>query len=127
MRRKHAATGFTLIELLVVMAILSALLALAAPRYFDSVDRAKEAALKTNLRVIREAIDKHKADTGRLPEKLDDLAKNRYLRAVPADPITDRSDTWVLEPSPDGKSAGVYDVHSGASGNARDGTAYASW
>jgi general secretion pathway protein G len=119
--------GFTLIELLVVMAILATLLTLAAPRYFESVDRAKEAALRTDLRVLREAIDKHRADTGRLPESLEQLAQARYLRAVPVDPLTDRADTWVVVPAPDGMTAGVYDVRSGAPGTARDGTAYGSW
>lgn len=119
--------GFTLIELLVVMAILATLLTLAAPRYFESVDRAKEAALRTNLRVLREAIDKHRADTGKLPANLEELAKLRYLRAIPVDPITDRSDTWVSTPAPDGNMPGVYDLHSGAPGAARDGSPYASW
>jgi general secretion pathway protein G len=119
--------GFTLIELLVVMAILATLLTLAAPRYFDSVERSKEVALRTDLRLLREAIDKHRADTGRLPENLEQLAQARYLRAVPVDPVTDRADTWVVMPAPDGTTAGVYDVRSGAPGVARDGTAYASW
>ena len=121
------ARGFTLIELLVVMAILATLLTLAAPRYFDSLERAKEAALRTDLRLMREAIDKHRADTGRLPESLQLLAQARYLRAVPLDPVTDRSDTWVIVPVPDGSTPGVYDVRSGAQGTARDGSAYASW
>lgn len=119
--------GFTLIELLVVMAILATLLTLAAPRYFESVERAKEVALRTNLRLLRESIDKHRADTGRLPESLQQLVQSRYLRSVPLDPITDRPDTWVEVPMPDGATAGVYDVHSGAAGVARDGTAYAEW
>jgi general secretion pathway protein G len=119
--------GFTLIELLVVMAILATLLTLAAPRYFDSVERAKEAALKTDLRLMREAIDKHRADTGRLPETLDKLVQARYLRAVPIDPVTDTADSWVVIASPDGSAPGVHDVRSGAPGAARDGTTFASW
>ncbi|HZE91757.1 MAG TPA: prepilin-type N-terminal cleavage/methylation domain-containing protein [Rhizobacter sp.] len=119
--------GFTLIELLVVMAILATLLSIAAPRYFESVGRAKEAALHTNLRLLREAIDKHRADTGRFPDTLARLAEKRYLRAVPLDPVTDSADTWVLAPHPDGVTPGVYDVHSGAPGLGRDGTAYVTW
>lgn len=119
--------GFTLIELLVVLAILATLLTLAAPRYFDSLERAKEAALRTDLRLLREAIDKHKSDTGRLPATLQELAQARYLRSVPVDPITDRGDTWVIVPPPDGTTSGVFDVRSGAPGAARDGTAYAGW
>lgn len=119
--------GFTLIEMLVVMAILATLLSIAAPRYFDSLERAKEAALRTDLRMLREAIDKHRADTGKLPASLDALAQARYLQAVPMDPITERTDTWVLIPSPDVSMPGVFDVRSGAPGASRDGTGYASW
>lgn len=119
--------GFTLIELLVVMAILATLLSIAAPRYFESVDRAKEAALRTDLRMLREAIDKYRADTGHLPETLQSLADAKYLRAIPSDPITDSAITWVVVPHPDGKTAGVYDVKSGASKPSRDGTAYENW
>lgn len=124
---RHRPHGFTLIELLVVMTILAALLSIAAPRYFESLDRAKEAALRTDLRLLREAIDKHRADTGRLPESLQQLAQARYLRAVPVDPITDRSDTWLSIAAPDAAMPGLYDVRSGAPGMARDGTSYASW
>ena len=121
------AGGFTLIELLVVMAILATLLTLVAPRYFDSLERAKETALRTDLRLMREAIDKHRADTGRLPETLESLVHSRYLRALPIDPVTDRADTWVLVASPDRLTPGLHDVRSGAPGASRDGTAYASW
>jgi general secretion pathway protein G len=124
-RRKKA--GFTLIELLVVMSIMAALLAIAAPRYFGSVDRAKEATLKVNLRLMREAIDKYRADTGKFPDTLNRLAEARYLRAVPVDPITERNDSWALQPHPDGQTPGVYDVRSAAAGLGLDGTAYAGW
>jgi general secretion pathway protein G len=123
--RRYA--GFTLIELLVVMAILAMLLSIAAPRYFESVDRAKEAALRTNLRVVRESIDKYRADRGKLPETLGSLVEARYLRELPIDPVTDTTETWVLVAHPDGATPGVYDVRSGAPGNARDGTTYSSW
>lgn len=119
--------GFTLIEILVVMAILATLLSLAAPKYFDSLERAQEAALRTDLRMFREAIDKHRGDTGKLPASLDALVQARYLQAVPVDPITDRADTWVVVPSADVSVPGVFNVRSGAPGTARDGTAYASW
>ena len=119
--------GFTLIELLVVMAILALLLSIAAPRYIESVDRAKEAALQTNLRMLREAIDKHRADTGKFPETLQRLVELRYLRALPIDPVTDTAASWVLVPHPDKSTQGVFDVRSGAPGASRDGTLYAAW
>ena len=123
MRRR----GFTLIELLVVLAIVGLLLAVAAPRYFGSVDRAREAALKHDLAVMRDAIDKHFADTGRYPVSLDELVAKRYLRKVPADPITESTDTWVITPPPDRELGAVYNIVSGAAGVSRDGTPYASW
>ena len=119
--------GFTLIELLVVMAVIGLLLSLAAPRYFGSVDLAREAALRQDLAVMRDAIDKHFADTGRYPASLEELATRRYLRRVPVDPITESADSWVVVPPADTALGAVYDVSSGASGTARDGSAYASW
>jgi general secretion pathway protein G len=125
--RIERPAGFTLIELLVVMAILALLLSIAAPRYFDSVDRAKDAALRTNLRVLRDSIDQYRADTGAYPDSLQRLANERYLRAVPLDPATDSAETWVLVPHPDGLTQGAFDVRSGAAGDGKDGTAYATW
>lgn len=119
--------GFTLIELLVVMAVIGLLLSLAAPRYFGSVDLAREAALRQDLSVMRDAIDKHFADTGRYPSSLEELASRRYLRRVPVDPITESADSWVVVPPADTALGAVYDVSSGAPGTARDGSAYASW
>ena len=119
--------GFTLVELLVVMAILAMLLSLAAPRYFESLERAKEASLRTNLRILRESIDKYRGDTGRFPESLQQLVDARYVRAIPVDPVTDAATTWVLLPHPDGSTPGAYDVRSGASGASRDGSEFQTW
>jgi general secretion pathway protein G len=119
--------GFTLIELLVVLAILAVLLSIAAPRYFESLDKAKETTLRTDLRLMREAIDRYYGDTGRYPDSLQALAQARYLKAVPKDPVTDSADSWVVVGAPDGVTPGVYDVRSGAPGTGRDGTALASW
>jgi len=119
--------GFTLIELLVVLAIIATLLMLAVPRYFASQDRAREAVLKENLFQMRDAIGKYYADKGKYPESLEALASEKYLRAVPLDPITESSLTWVLLPPQDLEQSGVADVRSGAPGQALDGTLYADW
>lgn len=119
--------GFTLIELLVVMAIIAMLLTLAMPRYFQSIDRSREVALRHDLAMLREAIDRHFADTGRYPQSLEELAAKHYLRTVAADPITDSSKTWILVPPENRELGAVYDVHSGAPGKARDGTPYKDW
>ena len=118
--------GFTLIELLVVLAIIATLLTLAVPRYFQHVERSREAVLRENLATVRDAIDKYHADAGTWPPTLESLAERRYLRAVPTDPVTERSDTWQIIPPPDGKT-GIYDIHSGAEGTATNGQAYSDW
>jgi len=127
MRRR----GFTLIELLVVMSIIALLLTIALPRYFNALARAREATLKQSLAVMRDAIDKFHADRGRYPDELAELERERYLRAVPVDPMTDSSATWVPTPPPAGRAGAaagkVYDVHSGSEARALDGSEVARW
>lgn len=119
--------GFTLIELLVVMAIIALLLTIAVPRYFGSLDKANEAVLKEDLSTLREALDKYYGDTGKYPATLEELIARKYLRKIPTDPITESSATWIVIPPEDPQKGGVYDVKSGASGKARDGTQYKDW
>jgi general secretion pathway protein G len=119
--------GFTLIELLVVMAIIGTLLSLAVPRYFQSVERSKEAVLRQNLATMRDSIDKFYADTGRYPEALEDLVTKKYLRQIPIDPITESNATWIVLTPDDPEKGMVYDVRSGAQMRAMDGSAYGEW
>lgn len=126
-RGRGASPGFTLVELLVVMSIIALLLALAAPRYFKSVTRAEETVLKENLTLVRDALDKFYADTGKYPPDLEELVKKRYLRKVPEDPITGSAATWILVPPDNPEKGGVYDIHSGAPGNSLSGTPYLEW
>jgi prepilin-type N-terminal cleavage/methylation domain-containing protein len=135
MREQRA---FTVIELLVVLAAVAVLLSLAAPRYIAHLERAQEAALKHNLKALREALDQYRADRGYAPAALQDLVSARYLREIPEDPITQSRTTWQLLNSVPGKNenlqqadaragVGVLDVQSGAAGKASDGSDYASW
>lgn len=121
--------GFTLIELIVVMAIVALLASIAAPRYFHSLEKSKETALRSSLTVMRDAIDQFAADKGRYPDTLEELASARYLREIPEDPVAGARDAWVeLGPPPDAQIKGqLYDVRSGAAGRASDGRLYADW
>ena len=119
--------GFTLIELLIVLAIIGTLLAIAVPRYFNSLQRGRETVLRQDLAVLREAIDKYYADTGQYPESLAALAEKRYVRSVPPDPFTKMVDTWTVTGSEDADHPGIRDVHSGASDQAADGSPVSSW
>lgn len=118
--------GFTLIELMVVLAIVALLASIALPRYFGSLQQAREQALQENLRVMRISIDRFHGDKGRFPADLEELVSLRYLRAVPQDPVTEKAQTWVLMPA-EGDAGGVQDVRSGAPGTGRDGRAFAEY
>jgi len=119
--------GFTLIELLIVMAIIGTLLTIAVPRYFHTLQRARETVLRQDLAILREAIDKYYSDLGKYPEALPDLAEKRYVRSVPVDPFTRLADSWTAVQSEDPDHPGIRDVHSGAAESATDGTPLASW
>jgi general secretion pathway protein G len=125
----HARRGFTLIELIVVMAIIALLVSIVAPRYYRTVDKARDASLKTTLNVVRDAIDKYAADRDKYPESLDELVTRGYLRQLPEDPITGQKDSWqMLPPAASAVMKGrVADVRSGAAGQGQDGTPYSSW
>jgi len=119
--------GFTLIELLVVMLIIGALLSIAVPRYFKTLEHARETVLKQDLAILREAIDKHYADLGQYPDSLGALVDKRYVRSVPVDPFSKVSDSWTLVQSDDPDHEGIRDLHSGAGDVGVDGTSVASW
>ena len=125
---KHAAArGFTVIELIVVLAVIGLLLAIAAPRYVQHIDRAREVALRQDLQQVRVAIDQFHADQMRDPASLEELVKRGYLHAVPVDPITDSTQTWKIEQARQDGGGTVFEIHSGATGQATDGSAYADW
>ena len=116
--------GFTMVELLAVLAIVALLLSLAVPRYFQSEQRAKEKVLQQNLHQMREAIQQYYADKGRYPDQLETLAREKYLRQIPVDPVTESPATWIVVAPAAASSGGVYDVRSGAPGASSNGRAF---
>ena len=125
--------GFTLLEMMVVITIILILLSLATGRYVRSVERAKEAALKQDLAVMRKAIDEYTLDKLAAPQSLDDLVSAGYLREVPTDPITGKKD-WLVDYetdvliSPEQTSTGISDVHSASDRiSSFEGTPYNTW
>jgi general secretion pathway protein G len=127
MRMRTRESGFTLIEMLVVMAVIATLLTLAVPRYFSGLEKSREAVLRQSLALLRETLDKYHGDTGKYPDALEELVAGKYLRSVPTDPITESNATWIPIPPEEPQMGGVYDVRSGAQGNALDGSAYRDW
>jgi general secretion pathway protein G len=129
---RQGENGFTLVELMIVMTIIGLLAAIAIPNYIRSVNKAKEAVLKEDLHVIRNAIDSYTVDKEKAPQGLDDLVQAGYLKTIPVDPMSSRSDTWITGQS-DAMSdinetqGGIDDVHSGSQGVSSEGTTYNTW
>ncbi len=126
---RRASHGFTMMELLLVLTLVAILASLVGPTVVSSMQAARESALKKDLQVLREALDDYYADHGRYPGQLQELAEKRYVRKIPADPFTGSSDTWqtVNDDSGESNDGGVRDLHSGAEGQARDGTYFKDW
>jgi general secretion pathway protein G len=125
--------GFTLLELMIVMAIIATLAAIAIPAYVRNVQAAKEAVLKADLRVMRDAIGSYTVDKQKAPQSLDDLVSAGYIKSIPKEPISGRTDCWVTSQSDtlatvdETDSGGIDDVHSCSQQTAADGTSYNSW
>src|SRR6202011_583628 len=133
-RRMALVAGFTLIELMIVITIIFILIGIAAMRYDRSVQRAREAVLKSDLQVMRQAIDNYTLDKEAAPQSLDDLVNPQapYLREVPVDPMT-RAKDWHVDYgdfvlSPDQTNNGIVDVHSSSTQvSSIEGTPYNTW
>jgi general secretion pathway protein G len=131
-RIKRGQNGFTLVELMVVMLIISVLAAIAVPAFIASIKSAREAVLKEDLHVMRQAIDSYTMDKQKGPQSLDDLVQGGYLKEIPVDPMTHSSTTWVTATSDvlesvDQSDPGINDVHSGSEEVGSNGQPYSSW
>jgi general secretion pathway protein G len=130
--RRKRDSGFTLIELLVVVAIIGILAGVVVGQYRRSIIKAKEAVLKENLFRTRNAINQYFADKGKYPFDLRALVQEHYLRAMPIDPITESTETWIPIQSEMGEEdislePGIADIRSGAPGYSLDGSAFGDW
>lgn len=131
-QRGTAQQGFTLLELIVVMIIIGVLAAIAVPAFTHHLRVAREAVLKEDLHVIRQAIDSYTVDKQKAPQSGDDLVTAGYLKVIPKDPMTNRSDTWTWDrtdaySSVDQTETGINDVHSGSGQASTEGPSYSTW
>jgi len=153
--RRRRQRGLTLVELIVAFTIMMVLTSMAVPLARYKVQRDKERDLERALTDIRRAIDKFKddmdaqkigpakLDSDNYPESLQQLVdgikatgsvdkKNKYLRRIPKDPMTNSYD-WGLRSDRDDPTSqswggqNVFNVYTKSMDKARDGTAYAEW
>jgi len=131
-RASRDGRGFTMLELMVVVTIILILLGMAAGRYQMSLVSAREATLKQDLFVLRQAIHQYTIDKLQAPQSLDDLVAAGYLREVPVDPMTKQKDWQVVMEdvllSPDQTGAGITDVKSNSARTSPfNSESYNSW
>lgn len=141
---RNVKKGFTLVELLIVIIIIAVLAAIAIPKFSNSSTRSRESSLRANLKLVRNAVDLFRADTGAFPASLAALSatasptaglnatggtqsistsdwRGPYLQAVPNDPVSSSAFSYGTG------STNTGNVTSSASGAGSDGTNYSTW
>jgi general secretion pathway protein G len=81
------------------------------PRYVDSPREMRVHVLAADETTIRAIVGQYTLDLGRRPQSLDELVKAGYIKKIPTDPLSGRTDTWVLEWSAEPKAPGIVGIH----------------
>jgi general secretion pathway protein G len=128
--RNAKEKGFSLLELMIAMMIMIILLSVAIPTYQRSVQSAREVVLRENLWQMRRAIDQYSTDKGKLPANIDALVKDKYLREMPLDPISEKAEWDEVQGEDTSRSdaaSGLKDVKSLAEGEDSEGKPYSKY
>ena len=104
-----------------------ALASLFVPSYVTTPRQAREWTLQQDLHVMRATLNQYTLDLRRRPQSLNELVETGYVRQIPADPMTKRNDTWVLEWSDDPKMPGIVNIRSSSNSISSKGSSYHDW
>jgi general secretion pathway protein G len=148
---RSSQRGMTLVELIVAISIMMILTTAVLPVARLTIRREREKELRRDLWEMRDAIDRYKdaADRGLFqiklgtegyPPDLDTLVKGvdiggkkvRFLRRIPTDPMTGKTEWGQRSMQDDPKSTSwggqnVFDVYTQSQDTALDGTKYVEW
>jgi general secretion pathway protein G len=105
------------VEVFMVLTLISVILGVGYSYFSKAREQAKLAALKDDLKKMRDGIEKFHELFRRYPKELREL-EGKLLKQIPVDPFTGKVD-WTTEPPPREKDAkgnetqpeGIYDVH----------------
>jgi general secretion pathway protein G len=129
-RQSFLSGGFTLLELMIVISIIIILAAITLPQFQKTIMHTREAVLRDDLHKMRSLIDQYAADKGKLPQSLEEMVSEGYMRDVPVDPITGQTD-WAITTGEDPNSTegeqGMTDIHSSSTEVSSEGTPYSEW
>lgn len=88
MRNKQAQRGFTLLEMIAVLVILGILATFVAPNVLGSTDDAKITKTKSDINVLRSALDMYRLDNSYYP------TTEEGLNALIEKPNSDNAGGW---------------------------------
>ena len=110
MGRVRIRKAFTLVELMIVVSILGILGAIVLPAFGDHIQKAKEAAAKDNLRILRETIGRYAIDHNDVPPGYTEndptkmafgiafklQLESGYLSGIPGNPFNDLENITIV-------------------------------
>ena len=88
----RTSRGFTIIELLIVITIMSFLISMGVVNFFSLNSQAKDSKAKSDLRVLKFAIENYASSHMKYPSALYEVEGGPALTKLPKDPFSENND-----------------------------------